>query len=319
MTRISRRSLLAGLAGLPLGAFTISCSGDGPVELPDATDVVRSDGAVVEPAKVAPPTPTPEPPFIVPAGEERLKLLEGTPYASDVYVFGTGQPGAILMAVGGVHGNEPGGWLAAERVAARIRPSNGALLVLPRANQVAIPLFERTTDALGDLNRLYPGNPEGLPMERMASAIVDTLKRYHVDIVVDMHESWAFYKDRPQNGTAFLGQTVATYPSEPGVSLARHTVESVNARILGPQEEFFFREFPNRALPGPTSTAPFDTSGNPQAAVSGGSRSSLGLLQWVPGITAILVEMGQQQTLERRIALHVEVFQQVMREVGQGA
>lgn len=156
-------------------------------------------------------------------------------------------------------------------------------------------------------------------MERMAAAIVDTLRRYHVGIMVDMHESWAFYKDRPQNGTAFLGQTVATYPAEPGVSLARNIVASVNTRTLAPQEELFFREFPNRALPGPTSTAPFDTSGNPQAAVSGGSRSSLGLSQWVPGITAILVEMGQQQALERRVALHLEVFQQVMREAGQSA
>jgi hypothetical protein len=153
-------------------------------------------------------------------------------------------------------------------------------------------------------------------MERMALAIVETLREFHVEVVVDMHESWAFYKDRPQNGTAFLGQTVATYPAEPGISLAQSVVGAVNGRIQASREEFFFREFPPNRLPEPTSALPFDTSGNPQAAVSGGSRSSLGLPRMIPGLATLLVEMGQQQALERRVALHVEVAQEVARRVG---
>jgi hypothetical protein len=314
--RISRRQALRALSVLPVGFIAAACSSD-PLPKPD---MGQSGDAAISTTTTgniaAMPAPTAAPPFVVAAGEQRSALMGGTPYETPLFVYGTGTAGPIVMVLGGVHGNEPGGWLAADRVVERLRPASGALLVLPRANQKAIALFERTTEALGDLNRLYPGRPDGLPMERMAQEIVDTLRAYHVNVVVDMHESWAFYRDRPQNGTAFLGQTVATNPTEPGVSLARSVVQSVNQRVLSTQEEFFFREFPPNRLPDPNSALPFDTSGNPQAAVSGGSRSSLGLPAHIPGLVSILVEMGQQQALERRVALHVEVLQQVMREIG---
>ena len=66
--------------------------------------------------------------------------------------------------------------MAAETVAAW-EPSAGSLLVVPRANALAIPDFVRTTDELGDLNRLYPGSSaSAFPMERMAGEIVALAK-----------------------------------------------------------------------------------------------------------------------------------------------
>jgi hypothetical protein len=305
--RLSRRRLLTLSATLPFGVLVAACSSAPGAGAPPSASSDESQPGV-EVARVAEPPP---PPFIVAQGEQEIRLMAGTPHESPLYVFGSGRPGNVLMVLGGVHGNEPGGWMAAERLVKEARPTNGALLVLPRANQLAIPAFLRTTDALGDLNRLYPGDPNGLPMERMAAEIVETLRAFHVGVVIDMHESWAFYKDRPLNGTAFLGQTVATNPTEPGISLAQAVVESVNTRIRSPQEELFFREFTRGRLPEPQSAAPFDTSGNPAAAVSGGSRSSLGLPRYVDGLVSILVEMGQQQPLERRVALHVEVYKEI--------
>src|SRR5688572_14250874 len=121
-------------------------------------------------------TATPEPPFVLPLGEERRLLMPGTRYETPLYIFGTGRPGRIGLVLGGVHGNEPGGWLAAERAIQRRRPANGALLVIPRANVVAINLLERTTDALGDLNRSYPGFEDGRPMELMAGEVVKAIR-----------------------------------------------------------------------------------------------------------------------------------------------
>ncbi|HLF71063.1 MAG TPA: succinylglutamate desuccinylase/aspartoacylase family protein [Dehalococcoidia bacterium] len=306
--RLSRRRLLRLTAALPFGALLVACGGDG-----DAAPA----GDAAEAKKQPPaPTSTPEPPFVVAAGEQKRLLLPGTPSETPAYVFGTGLPGKVVMALGGVHGNEPGGWQAAEQLADRFRPVQGAFIIIPRANKLAITDFVRTTDQLGDLNRLYPGAQDGLPMAQMAYSIVDLVREFHVAVLVDMHESWAFYKDRSQNGTAFLGQTVATYPAEPGMTLGRNVVDAVNGRILGAQEEFTYREFPSGRLPNPTSAAPNDTSGNPQAAVSGGSQSSLGLPRYIENLTVLLVEMGQQQLLSRRVALHVDVFQEVARRSG---
>lgn len=318
-SRVSRRRLLAlGAslsAALPVSIAVSACSGDTIEQGVMAGDRAPEATSTSVPA---PPTPTPEP-FVVAAGEQRFALMSGTKFETPLYVFGSGRAGPIAMALGGVHGNEPGGWLAAERVVERIRPAVGALLVVPRANRIATNLFERTTDEIGDVNRAYPGSPDGTPSQQIAFQIVSFIRDFQVNLVVDMHESWAFYKDRPQNGTAFLGQTVGTNAGEPAASLARGAVEAVNSRILASQEEFFFRDrfgSNQAAAPGvQSSPSPAGASGAPTTP-GGVSRSSLGLSQIVPGVISVLVEMGQQQSLERRVALHVDMLSEFLRRVG---
>jgi hypothetical protein len=321
---ISRRKLLSLGALLPVGALVAACSSDDEepgreetTQQPEtATASVEASTPPPGPTATSTPTPTATPePFIIPAGEEQSVLMPGTQYETPFYVYGTGVEGPILTTLGGVHGNEPGGWLAAERLIEQIRPDAGGLIVVPRANRLAVDLFERTTDELGDLNRLYPGDPDGLPMAQMAHQIIEMLKAYHVTHVIDMHESWAFYRDRTDTatGTAYLGQTVSTR-GEPGESLARQLVETVNAtHVQLEQEEFTFREWPPRGgFPTPSPGAPATSTPNPSLPGRRGSRSSLGLPQHIPGITAILVEMGQQQDLERRIQLHVDIVQEAL-------
>jgi hypothetical protein len=275
---------------------------------------------VVEDATAEVIAAEPPPPFIAPEGEERRFLMPDTPQETPLYIFGSGRPGPVLAVLGGVHGNEPGGWFGAERLMERLRPADGALLVLPRANILSIPAFVRTMDDLGDLNRSYPGDVLGQPMARMAYEIVQALNEFHATHVIDMHESWAFYNERTQNGTAFLGQTVATDPNSPGGDLARGVVEAVNTRIRAPHEEMFYRErggnannLPNQGFSGPTMPT------NPSGGNNGGGRgsSSLSLPRHVPTLqAALLVEMGQQQALERRIALHVDIAEEVARRIG---
>jgi hypothetical protein len=238
-------------------------------------------------------------------------MMEGTAQETPLYIYGSGRPGKVVMVLGGVHGNEPGGWGAAERVQASFRPANGAFLVIPRANRVATVAFDRT-GGVGDLNRLYPGNHDAsMPMARMAAQIIDVAREFHVDVLLDMHESWSFYKDRTQNGTAFLGQTVATPPVEPGITLTRDIVAAVNStRIRSPQEEFFDRQFPGPQQAGNNLPRSTPTPGPPPTGTS-----SLSLNREVPGLIPILVEMGQQQPLERRIQLHVDIFEELARRL----
>jgi hypothetical protein len=195
---LSRRRLLRFAAASPFAAVFAACGGSNHGSPSTAGSADTDTGILVSPVTRADPpaTPTPEPPFVIPAGEQKLALMAGTPYETPMYVYGSGQPGKILMTLGGVHGNEPGGWQAAERLQATFRPARGAFIVVPRANKVPIQYFERTLPELGDLNRLYPGDPNGLPMARMAAQIVDALREFHVDALLDMHESWAFYKDQ---------------------------------------------------------------------------------------------------------------------------
>jgi hypothetical protein len=252
---------------------------------------------------------------VLDAGESERLLMAGTQYETSLYLLASGRPGRHVLALGGVHGNEPGGWLAAERVLDRIRPENGALLIIPRANAVAVRLFARTTDAIGDLNRSYPGFEDGKPMERMALEISNIIREYHVGLVHDMHESWSFYKDRSTNGTAFLGQTVSTNGEE-GTALVKAVVERVNLGIQHDREELFFRDFGGRNSQDPNINP--NLPRQQDIPPPGRGTSSLGLNRTFPGLVSILVEMGQQQAEERRVALHVQLLEQVLAETGVG-
>lgn len=247
--------------------------------------------------------------------------MEGTEWETPLVITHSGIKGPTLFVLGGVHGNEPGGWLAADEVAAW-EPARGSLLVAPRANVLAIALHQRTTEELGDLNRLYPGAPDAdLPMARMAAEIVDATRRYKADVVLDLHESWGFYGERGANqGTAFLGQTLTSGPASDTSPLARRIASRVNAQIDVERDLLYARDWMQwPALPTDGELA----SGMPESAMPaavargrwrpGRVGSSLILGRVVPGVIPVLVEMGQrEQPVERRIELHQLVVRSAM-------
>src|SRR5688572_13934153 len=68
------------------------------------------------------------------AGANRQGMLaEGTPWATPYFVQESNQPGATVMIVGGMHGDEPAGAYAAEQIR-RWRIVRGKVVVVPRAN-----------------------------------------------------------------------------------------------------------------------------------------------------------------------------------------
>lgn len=298
----SRRDFLrlsAALGGLAL----VGC---GAEKSPVISAIVESSplpSATPQPAGPAPaPSPTPPPPF----GRDTRPLLPGTPSQTTLHITHSGRPGPAAMVLGGVHGNEPGGWLAADTVATW-EPKAGSLLVLPRANVLAVEGFVRTTDDLGDLNRLYPGNPDGLPMEQMAHAIVELAREFGVSLLLDLHESWGFWIDRPNSGTANLGQTVTTGVGPLAPHFGQQVVDAVNPAIASTRDLLLVRD-----------GAAFRRIDNPATGgISTRGRSSLSVGGHVEGLTPVLVEMGQQdQPLERRVELHLAVTRAALELAG---
>jgi predicted deacylase len=154
---------------------------------------------------------------------------------------------------------------------------------------VAIAAGRRTLDDLGDLNRLYPGDPKSkTPMARMADAIVQVAREFRVQTLYDMHESWAFFSERSTNGNAFLGQTVSAGFGEDATLAARALVARANQGISVRRDWLAARvEVP------------------PDSAKA---TNSLGIGRWVEGLSSLLVEMGQdRQQQARRTELHLMV------------
>lgn len=235
--------------------------------------------------------PAEPPPPSLPAfrrGTSTREVLPGTAWATPLSLRHSGAAGPVVLVLGGVHGDEPGAALAAEEIAIW-EPKVGSLLVLPRANVLALEAGERTLPELGDLNRLYPGDPRSdRPMARMAAAIVGVAREFRVLTVYDMHESWQFFTEREEDGDASLGQTVSAGVGPESPLAARALVARANLQIEEGRERLVAR----REIP-------------PRRA---STTNSLGLGRFVSGLTTLLVEMGQEeQEVERRAGLHLMV------------
>ncbi len=61
--------------------------------------------------------------------------LRGTPGDTTVYVLEGRQPGGTVLVLGGTHGDEPAGYIAAVILVERSRVRRGRLIVVPRANE----------------------------------------------------------------------------------------------------------------------------------------------------------------------------------------
>jgi N-alpha-acetyl-L-2,4-diaminobutyrate deacetylase len=99
-----------------------------------------------------------------------------------------GGEGPTALVIGGVHGDEPEGQVAALRLARETLPDQvlGQLIVVPCASPEASRAYTRLWPSGANFNRSFPGSPDGSPDEQLA----DYFTRFlfpRADVVVDMH------------------------------------------------------------------------------------------------------------------------------------
>ena len=162
--------------------------------------------------------------------------IAGTRGDTDIYVLDSGKPGASALVLGGTHGNEPSGYMAAIVLIENAMPTSGKLYVIPFANASTLTHTDYmegtprhfTVETAGgprrfrygsratspadqwpdpdiyvhassgqklsgsetrNLNRAYPGRPDGTFTEKVAYAITSLIRAEKIDITVDLHEA----------------------------------------------------------------------------------------------------------------------------------
>jgi predicted deacylase len=96
--------------------------------------------------------------------------------------------GPTVLVIGGVHGDEPEGQVAALNLARETRAEDvtGHLIVLPCLSVEASRAYTRLWPSGVNMNRAFPGSPTGSPAEQLA----DFVSRFLIeraDVVIDMH------------------------------------------------------------------------------------------------------------------------------------
>ena len=96
--------------------------------------------------------------------------------------------GPTALVLGGVHGDEPEGQVAALNLARELQPEqvSGRVIVIPCLSPEASRAYTRLWPSGANLNRSFPGSPTGRPDEQLAHHLSTELFP-PADVVVDIH------------------------------------------------------------------------------------------------------------------------------------
>lgn len=131
------------------------------------------------------------------AEEERYLIAEGTEFENTVVVRRGVQEGPSVYIVGGIHGDETAGWTAANLLK-EVCPKAGTIYILSPANVYGAEHDKRTTRSDRDLNRNFPGDPEGWDAERIAASIYADVQERSPDLLLDLHETKGPQESAPE-------------------------------------------------------------------------------------------------------------------------
>lgn len=168
----------------------------------------------------------------------RITLAEGSKYATDLYIVESGKPGPTVLIVGGIHGSETAGYTAAAKVR-NWEIKKGTLLVLPKANQLAINNNVRYIECEGDLNRAFPESSTQRGANTLSRAIWSAVKKYDVDWLMDMHEGINYAKK-----SSSVGQSLIYYPNSKTKKMTSTIAADLNKNIGTSYKKFSVFEYP---------------------------------------------------------------------------
>lgn len=220
----------------------------------------------------------PEP---VPPEREEYLLLAGTEWENTVCVLRGEEDGPAVYVVAGLHGDETAGWTAAGRL--KDGPLRaGTLYILSPANLYGAEHDQRTTRSGRDLNRNFPGDPEGSDARRIAAAIYEDIRDKAPALVLDLHEA-----REPQGERDDLGNSVIVQSLD--------GVEDLVMNILLDSGD------------GSLCASPFDLFSSPPE----GSLNRTVTLEL--GIPTLTVETAREEELEQRVGNHLELVDYILR------
>jgi len=108
-------------------------------------------------------------------------------YAVTYHIFTTGMPGPNIALIGGVHGSERAGSEAAQYIVDNFDFPGGNFLIIPKATPTAP---NEWGPGGHNLNRSFPGEPNGNAAQRVAAVITQLLDDFSPCVIIDFHEAY---------------------------------------------------------------------------------------------------------------------------------
>jgi len=161
------------------------------------------------------------------------------PWRMSWYSVDSGENGPTVLVVGGVHGNEPAGYRAAEQIR-HWSIARGKLIVVPQVNRLGLLADMRWLPAhrndrkLKDPNRNFPTQSEKDPRSEHCSDLWEFVTDLRPDWVFDLHEGFDFHHANSKS----VGSSVITFPAADTKSVATLMVDTINRTIEDKEKVF---------------------------------------------------------------------------------
>lgn len=102
--------------------------------------------------------------------------------------------GPTVLVIGGIQGDEPGGFTAATLLATHYNIKNGNLWIVPNLNFESI--IKRSRGVYGDMNRKFKNLSERDPEFEIVEKVKKVILDEDVDLIVNLHDGSGFYREK---------------------------------------------------------------------------------------------------------------------------
>jgi len=102
-----------------------------------------------------------------------------------------------LLVIGGIHGNEPGGYFAASILATHYKIKSKNLWIVPNLNKESIIANKRGIH--GDMNRKFASIKKNDKDKPIVDAIKKIILSKQVSLILNLHDGHGFYRKKEQN------------------------------------------------------------------------------------------------------------------------
>ena len=115
----------------------------------------------------------------------------------DLYKMAGKEAGNTLLIVGGIHGDEPGGYFAPAILQKYYQIQKGNLWVIPNLNGDSI--MANTRGIYNDMNRKFASIEKNDPDFFVVKRVKEIILNKDIDLILNLHDGYGFFREKYEN------------------------------------------------------------------------------------------------------------------------
>ena len=166
-----------------------------------------------------------------------------------LHKLGNDPDGPTILVVGGIQGDEPGGFSAAGMLVSHYKITKGNIWVVPNLNFLSI--IKSSRGSYGDMNRKFAALDKNDPDYAAVQRIKEIIRSPEIDLILNLHDGSGFYSpiyiDKLHN-QRYWGQCVIidqrsiSHPLFGNLNnMAQVAIDKTNTELLKPSDKFHLK------------------------------------------------------------------------------